>query len=437
MRKQSFLISVLFLLAAALPVYASSPDSFTCEFGNHLVLSHEEAWACNVILDPVPAGCQTNGAFSWQYTYCPGVLPSGYSCTGTAEAVSCTKKKSSSGATLQCVYVRDASGNVMGSSDGTRTFYNCTSDTALPSVGDECHRAYGTAPNENKYECSFPKTGGACNTPIKDASGKETGQVCTLAVAGDFPTPTVWFDPTVVDTNHQPVIFWGVADSESNPTSCKFGNNSLVPTKNYAFKGHYAATLPINDEVGEHTYNVTCTNSSGSGTGSAVLKVVLPFIQVSTSTCTGTSCNTDYKLLEPLPGLDTNIKDLSFAAMLGLAFKVMITLGALLAVGTLVYSGIAYMLSSSPLETMGEAKKRMQSALWGLLILLGAWLLLNTINPQLLVFDLTIPGSEAAGPNPSGVNAAVGEATEADIRACRPGIIVPKEGGGWDCVGDY
>ncbi len=125
--------------------------------------------------------------------------------------------------------------------------------------------------------------------------------------------------------------------------------------------------------------------------------------------------------------------------MLGLAFKVMITLGALLAVGTLVYSGIAYMLSSSPLETMGEAKKRMQSALWGLLILLGAWLLLNTINPQLLVFDLTIPGSEAAGPNPSGVNAAVGEATEADIRACEKkrslGYSMQLQpGGGTKCV---
>jgi hypothetical protein len=98
------------------------------------------------------------------------------------------------------------------------------------------------------------------------------------------------------------------------------------------------------------------------------------------------------------------VQDLNFAAFLGLIFKILITVGALLAVGTLVYAGISYMLSEA-FETKGEAKNRMKAALWGLIILLGAWLMLYTINPQLLNFNLSSIGTLGGSTNTPTSNA--------------------------------
>ncbi len=94
-----------------------------------------------------------------------------------------------------------------------------------------------------------------------------------------------------------------------------------------------------------------------------------------------------YAPLEPLPGFE-NAANISFAEMLNLLFRVLFTAGALFAVGMLVFGGIMYMVSGAGVE-MGEAKKRIQAAIFGLLLLAGAYLILYTINPQLLVFNIS------------------------------------------------
>jgi hypothetical protein len=99
----------------------------------------------------------------------------------------------------------------------------------------------------------------------------------------------------------------------------------------------------------------------------------------------------DYSPLEPLPGLQ-NVSNINFPQFLGAIFKLLITAGALFAVILLVWGGIMYILSGGGVE-MGEAKKRIWAALYGFLILVGAWLLLYTINPTLLNFNLTVPGN--------------------------------------------
>jgi len=115
----------------------------------------------------------------------------------------------------------------------------------------------------------------------------------------------------------------------------------------------------------------------------------------------------DYAPLEPLPGLQ-NASNVNFAQFLGLIFNLLLTAGALLAVGTLVYAGISYILSEA-FETKGEARKRMVAALYGLVILLGAWLLLNTINPALLKFDLSSINTRwSAGTNTGGISSNTG-----------------------------
>jgi len=128
-----------------------------------------------------------------------------------------------------------------------------------------------------------------------------------------------------------------------------------------------------------------------------------------TGGCSGGTCT--YVPLEPLPGV--NQTGLGFADYISGMFRLFITLGALFAVLMIVLAGISYMTSSSPLD-LSKAKDRMWAALYGLLLLVACWLILYTINPNLLRFDLftqtlnttaqknTAPASGATGgPSPT------------------------------------
>jgi hypothetical protein len=69
-------------------------------------------------------------------------------------------------------------------------------------------------------------------------------------------------------------------------------------------------------------------------------------------------------------------------------FKFSLMLAGIIAFGSLVYGGFRYMTSVGSPDAIGEAKKQIMASLVGLTILLCSWLILNTINPQLLKFDL-------------------------------------------------
>ena len=62
-----------------------------------------------------------------------------------------------------------------------------------------------------------------------------------------------------------------------------------------------------------------------------------------------------------------------------------IGIGALLALGAITWGGI--LISTSELAHKKEdGKEWIKSAIYGLLLLLGAFLILNTINPEILQF---------------------------------------------------
>lgn len=94
-----------------------------------------------------------------------------------------------------------------------------------------------------------------------------------------------------------------------------------------------------------------------------------------------------YTPLEPIPGGDQTGTD--FGALMRTVFRVLFSLAALLAVAMLVAGGIQYMLSEVP-GIKVTALARAQAAIYGILILAGSWLILNTINPQLLEFNLDL-----------------------------------------------
>ena len=61
-----------------------------------------------------------------------------------------------------------------------------------------------------------------------------------------------------------------------------------------------------------------------------------------------------------------------------------ISLGGIVVFAMLVWAGIQYLTSAGDPGKMGGAIKKIQSSILGLVLLLTSWLILNTINPQLV-----------------------------------------------------
>lgn len=69
------------------------------------------------------------------------------------------------------------------------------------------------------------------------------------------------------------------------------------------------------------------------------------------------------------------------------AFSFGLALAAALAVVMIVWGGVEIMLSDSVFNKE-DGKKKIQDAIWGLLLALVSWLILFTINPNILIFKL-------------------------------------------------
>ncbi len=123
------------------------------------------------------------------------------------------------------------------------------------------------------------------------------------------------------------------------------------------------------------------------------LLVLILFLSLYWVASAATVGQLSYTPLEPLSVWDAKAGAYDdFAKYINTVFKLLITLGALFAVVMLVVAGIGYMVSEAAID-IEKAKQRAKAALWGLLLLTGSWLILNTINPNLLNFNLTIPGA--------------------------------------------
>ncbi|MDI6733954.1 MAG: pilin [Patescibacteria group bacterium] len=70
-----------------------------------------------------------------------------------------------------------------------------------------------------------------------------------------------------------------------------------------------------------------------------------------------------------------------------------LAIAGILAVGMIVAGAIYYSLSGASPDKQSEAKDMITSAIWGLILLFGSYLILSTINPNLVVLDLPGQGS--------------------------------------------
>jgi len=66
-------------------------------------------------------------------------------------------------------------------------------------------------------------------------------------------------------------------------------------------------------------------------------------------------------------------------------FNLAIILSGLIVFGVLIYGGIRYLTSMGDFEAQKEAKSRIGSGFLGVILLLGSYILLRTINPQIII----------------------------------------------------
>lgn len=91
----------------------------------------------------------------------------------------------------------------------------------------------------------------------------------------------------------------------------------------------------------------------------------------------------EYELLQKLPGIDTKTGDGGVVGIVSGLINIIIAVSVLLSVIMLSIGGFQYMTQDAA-STKEAAKKTITQALLGLLIVIGAWLILFIINPQIL-----------------------------------------------------
>jgi hypothetical protein len=128
----------------------------------------------------------------------------------------------------------------------------------------------------------------------------------------------------------------------------------------------------------------------------------------------------EYKLLAPIPlegGATPTGETIPSNYIKGL-FILVIAFASVLAVIRIIFAGIKYM-STDAFQNKSEAKGDIQNAIWGLALAMSAWLILNTINPNLTNLNLQIPGLKT------------GSELEGELGDF---IVAPEELGCNDCV---
>lgn len=111
----------------------------------------------------------------------------------------------------------------------------------------------------------------------------------------------------------------------------------------------------------------------------------------------------EYKVLVPLPGVADNVGDsTTLKEYLPAIFNLLIGLAAVAAVLNIVIGGFQYMTTDAVMKK-GGGIKRIQNAVFSLVLIIAAWLILYTINPALLEFNLNIkPAIITAPPGEGG-----------------------------------
>lgn len=97
-----------------------------------------------------------------------------------------------------------------------------------------------------------------------------------------------------------------------------------------------------------------------------------------------------YTLLEPLPGLAKEGEAVTLSSYLSWLFPFALTFASVMAVVMIAVGGVQLIFGGSE-GAKKSAKERINAAIYGLILAFSSWLILNTINPDLVNMKLGIP----------------------------------------------
>ena len=90
----------------------------------------------------------------------------------------------------------------------------------------------------------------------------------------------------------------------------------------------------------------------------------------------------------PKVGTKTITSETEMPEYINYIFNLAIIIGVIVSIGALIYGGFGYLTSAGDPGKLQDAKDRIFGSLLGLIILLGSYLILNIVNPQLTVVSL-------------------------------------------------
>lgn len=140
-----------------------------------------------------------------------------------------------------------------------------------------------------------------------------------------------------------------------------------------------------------------------------------------------------------VPGMPANSASTPGAFVAGL-YQFALMIAGVLAFGVIIYAGVKYMTSAGNPSGQGDAKGWIEAALIGLLLLVGAYFVLNVVNPRLVNLQLPTPtpinttASTASSPSLGApVGTGGGFAGACTVNSCPTGHCVPVTSGGHYC----
>ncbi|RJQ13522.1 hypothetical protein C4553_03175 [Candidatus Parcubacteria bacterium] len=96
------------------------------------------------------------------------------------------------------------------------------------------------------------------------------------------------------------------------------------------------------------------------------------------------------QLLAPLPNIGSNVINFGPGCYIKRIYEFGLGIAGALAMLMIVWGAVEYAVSGA-IDKKADAKDKITQAIWGLVLLLSAVLILNTVNPNLTQFQDIVP----------------------------------------------
>jgi len=215
--------------------------------------------------------------------------------------------------------------------------------------------------------------------------------------------------------------------------------NERKCTKNWVFKSATGIKKADGSEIGlvipgvVYDVNSPCYDSTISKYTEGCYEMLAPIPGIGSKYTDGAGVERDTGFTEKDGRQTVNTKKMQIGDYLNQIFRVALGILALIAVIMIIIAGVEYMVVES-IYGKSAAKERIINAVTGLLIGLGIFLILSTINPKLLEVNFAPPtvaikfeSDPGDGYNydldPNGISQSAMPASGTNIKGCPEGII--------------